>query len=266
MRKNRGMVWGMLLAAVLAAGCARAMSCGEVPVPILMYHNFAEEDGSYTVSAERFREHLTALGEAGYETVTFGMLSDWMEGTGTLPEKPVVLLSDDGYTGVLEYALPVLEEMDMVMSVAVIGDLMGVGGEGRLPHFSPEELAAADPEGRLEPVSHSFGLHGEQAGMRGAVNLTLAAAEYEAILLEDCGRMGAMAEMYPGVGQVFVYPYGAYSGDSEALLARAGYTVTVTTERGIAGLRQGESAVLLPRIPAEWYKTGLELVLELGDG
>lgn len=231
-----------------------------VTVPVLMYHNFAAEDGSYTVSARRFREHLSALTEAGYESVSFGELAAFADGTGELPDKPVVLVSDDGYTGVLEFALPVLAELDMTMSVAVIGNLLGVGGEGRLPHFSLDELEAADSDGRLEVISHSFALHGTNSGMEGAVNLDLPAAEYEETVLSDCAVMQALENVYPGLGQVFVYPFGAWSADSEALLARAGYKITVTTAYGTAQVTRGEPLTLLPRIPAEWYKTGEALV------
>lgn len=266
MRTGRGaFVWGMvaavligLLAWQMPAGCAVEADVRQVPV--LMYHNFAPEDGSYTVSSERFREHLAALETAGYETVTFAQLLAWVHDGGELPEKPVVLVSDDGYTGVLEYALPVLEEFDMVMSVAVIGDLLGVGGDGRLPHFSLAELAAADSSGRIEPISHSFGLHGMREGMNGAVNLSLPASEYEEILAADCGAMGLYAETYPGLGQVFVYPYGAWSAESEAVLASCGYRVTVTTGYGAAQVSRGEKLTLLPRIPAEWYGSGAALL------
>ena len=269
MRREQGLIVWLLTAGMLM-GCLPNDTTAEnvtmknsVEVPVLMYHHFAGEDGSYTVSAERFRAHLAALTRAGYETVTFAQLEAFAAGEGELPEKPVLLTADDGYTGVLTYALPVLAEYDMVMSVAVIGVLLGVGGDGRIPHFSLEELMAADAEGRLEVVSHSYALHGTAAEMQGAVNLTLPPEEYEACLLTDCRAMAQMAEAYPGVGRVFVYPYGAYSTESEWFLAQAGYTVTVTTDYGVANITAEEELTLLPRIPAEWYKTGEALLAAL---
>lgn len=267
MGKYRGILVVLAAAAVLVGllpgwGAASA-GTDSVPVAVLMYHNFAGEDGSYTVSAERFRDHLTALAEAGYVTVTFGDLLAYAAGDGDLPEKPVVLVSDDGYEGVLTYALPVLEEMDMVMSTAVIGELIGVREPGRTGHFSMEELREADPDGRLEPVSHSFGLHSITAEMTGAVNLTLPQEAYAGRLAADCALMAAYGETYPGMGQVFVYPFGGWSAESETLLSQAGYRVTVTTERGIAQVIRGAELTLLPRVPAEWYSTGEALLAEM---
>ena len=268
--QKRGMwkVWVLAVTLVVLSEFLVGFSAAEgttevLQVPILIYHDFAAEESDYTMSGERFRRQVEALVLLGYETVSFRQMLEYTDGAGELPEKPVILLSDDGYTGVLTTALPVLEEYDFCMSVAVIGELVGMD-KGEHPHFSLEELAAADPGGRIELVSHSYGLHRMTEEMTGAVNLTMRAEEYEQLLRGDFAAMGELfaaeevrAErqadtVHRLTEEVFVYPFGAYSPESEAILAELGVRVTVTTDIGVAEVAVGEGLTLLPRVMAEW--------------
>jgi len=234
----------------------------EIKVAILMYHNFAEKTADYTVTPATFRSHLRALRTAGYESITFAELILYTEGVISLPEKCVLITSDDGYNGVLDIALPLLEEFDMKMSVAVIGEMIGIRGDGILPHFTPEEVQQADITGRIELISHSWGLHTTANGMDGAVNLSLSTEAYFQALAADCRKIADIAgDAFPMMTAVFVYPFGKYSADSEAWLADAGYRATVTVEQGISYISPGDSLALLKRIPAEWYLTG-DLLLQ----
>ena len=233
----------------------------QVKVPILMYHNFSETARDYTVTAGIFRSHLAALKAEGYTSITFAELIAYEEGINNLPEKPVLLTSDDGYSGVLDVALPVLTEYDMKLSIAVIGAYIGRSEEGSLSHFSLKEVTERDTEGRLELVSHSYGLHRIAEGMRGAANETMESNIYAEAVSADCAVMREIAgDTFPMMTQVFVYPFGSYSAESESLLAMEGYKATVTTDEGIAVVSPGEGLELLPRIPAEWYWTGAMLL------
>ncbi len=237
---------------------------GTVPLPVLMYHNFDTESQDYTTSTETFRSHLEMFRREGYTTITFEELFRYENGEINLPEKPILLISDDGYMGVLEYALPLLEEYDMKMSVAVIGDLIGTRENGGLSYFTLEEEREADGNNRIELISHSNGLHKITEELKGAKNLTLPWEEYKERITADCGIMkNYAADSSPMMAKVFVYPYGAYSKESETVLRENGYTATVTTKQGIARVSQGGGLRLLPRITAEWYMTGDALLKKL---
>ena len=235
-----------------------------VKLPVLMYHDFDIESRDYTTSQETFRSHLEMFRREGYTTISFEELIRFEKGEGELPKKPILLISDDGYMGVLEYALPLLEEYDMKMSVAVIGNLIGTHEEGGLSYFTLEEEREADGNGRIEVISHTGALHEITDEMHGAKNLTLTAEEYKARLTADCEIMKNHAgDDHPMMTKVFVYPYGEYSRESEAVLRELGYIATVTTKKGIAKVSQGGGLSLLPRITAEWYMTGDELLSQL---
>ncbi|MBQ8642939.1 MAG: polysaccharide deacetylase family protein [Clostridia bacterium] len=209
-----------------------------VSVPILMYHHFTEEFTGLPdhCSAERFRTHLEGLAAAGYTSVTFADLLAYVDGRSGLPDKPVLLTSDDGYRSVVDIAWPILQEFGMQMSVAVVGSR--AGKTDGIPHFSLAEAGKT----ALELVSHTWDLHGAAGNGvltdQGTADPRLAA---------DTARMRRIPELNQAV---FVYPYGKWSEDSEAVLTALGYRITVTTRNGTADIRRDEPDSLrcLPRI------------------
>ena len=231
---------------LLAAWMLTAPAAGHsVKVPILMYHHFTEESTASPneCSAARFREHIAALSGAGYHTVTFADLLGFVYNGTELPQKPVLLTSDDGYASVPERALPILQEYGMGISVAVIGGM--AGKVGLIPHFSLEEAEVW--KGTVEPVSHTWQMHERNDCCYGV--LTSAGTLHPAFL-RDFQKIRQAADSFPMMGQVFVYPYGKYSAESEAVLTILGYRVSVTTEYGIAEVTAGvpDTLRLLPRI------------------
>ncbi|MGN1346878.1 MAG: hypothetical protein ACI4V1_08830 [Eubacteriales bacterium] len=228
--------------------------CRAERVPILMYHDFSDEyTGDFVVSSARLEEHLTALENAGYHTVTFAELIDYVYFGGVLPDQPVLLTSDDGYTGVLTLAAPCAACHAMKLSCAVIGSLAGVNG-----HFAFDVPVPAN----VEIVSHTFMLH-DRSGWNGVVCPDGDVLRYEQILTEDCAVMRhTCAERFPYTASVLIYPHGAYSAESERIFRSLGYVVTVTCERGVADVRRGDAESLhrMPRISVWQSMTGEELL------
>lgn len=237
-------------------------SCGNAPpedtvyVPILMYHDFASGESSgnsFTVPLSRFEEHLTALTEAGYTSVTFADLIGFVYFGGSLPEKPVLLTADDGYTNVVELAASCAGKYGMTISCAVIGTLEGKNGHFSFDGFLPENL---------EIVSHTFALH-DRNGAMGMIAHGIAGSEF--LLADDIAKMReACGSRFPMTASVLVYPHGSYSAESERIFSENGYSVTVTCDSGIAEIRRGEpeSLYLLPRLSV-WRNTTAEELMEI---
>ncbi len=77
-------------------------------VPVVMYHD---------VEPDVFARELDYLAANGYEPIDLDALCDWLDGAGTLPERPIVLTFDDGHASVYRHAYPLLRARQMRATV-----------------------------------------------------------------------------------------------------------------------------------------------------
>jgi peptidoglycan/xylan/chitin deacetylase (PgdA/CDA1 family) len=113
---------------------------GRVSVPILLYHNISDRgSNSYITPVKKFRAEMEMLHQNGYHTITISQLADTIRGGGYLPENPVVLTFDDGYLGVYENALPVLDEYGYIGVIYVITST--IASNISYGYVQPKELA-----------------------------------------------------------------------------------------------------------------------------
>ena len=251
---------------------------GSCPLPVLMYHHFAPESTIGTVvSVARFREQMTALRDAGFHTVTLSQLVDYVENGGSMPDKPVLITMDDGYTSNLADAAPILEELGMCATVFVIGVNEGdeiyvhSGGPLTPPRFSYEEAAPWVEKGVLDVQSHTFDLHqlasygyGKRDGMLPIAGE--AEGDYRAALLDDMLRFRARREGRVSTQlMALAYPFGYYCQEADDLLAEQGISVTFTIDERANHLFRGNprSLRMLGRFNVTDNITGESLVKRL---
>ncbi|MGH3278495.1 MAG: polysaccharide deacetylase family protein [Trebonia sp.] len=99
-------------------------------VPVLMYHEIAGATATSSplaVAPDVFAGQLAYLREAGFAALTAGELAAFLaDGTGELPERPIVLTFDDGYQDFYTHGLPVLKRngftATLFMTTGGIGD------------------------------------------------------------------------------------------------------------------------------------------------
>ncbi len=106
------------------AGRADASAEEGVRLPILMYHDITDnplEAGDYVLTAAQLEEDLRALKENGWTPVSVSEVLRYVREGGQLPDKPVLLIFDDGYRSFLTRALPLLQAYDAPAAVSVIG-------------------------------------------------------------------------------------------------------------------------------------------------
>lgn len=216
-------------------------------VPILMYHHLSEA----TVSGDRLDEHLAALTQAGYTSVTMADLRAYVEQGRELPDRPVVLTFDDGYASNLEIGLPILEQYGMKATIYVIGCSVGKDtykdtGQAMTPHFSARQARELEDTGLITIGSHGYDIHEVEGRDPDPIRHGVLQKEgesekdYVAFLREDCERFRQAVE--PDLGHkvdVLAYPYGQCTPLSEIVLAQEGFYATVTTIPGMNTLVKG---------------------------
>lgn len=281
--------WIIAAVAVLLGLCVllavvavpRTPAAQTADVAILMYHAFTEDEadtGSLYTPASEFARQLSALRDAGYTSVGYADLIEFVNGKGKLPEKPLLISIDDGYQNNLDLAAPLLETYGFCANIAVIGVSIGHTTYKDTdipitPHFSLEDARPWIARGVLTVTTHSYDMHQIAAVdgndcRRGVLQMHgEAEPDYIAALTQDYTRAQEQLAGLPGeVLPVFTYPFGAYSGLSERVLQELGVQVTVTTEGGANRLVKGEPETLrlLRRIHV-WHGTKPDMLLSRID-
>ena len=169
-------------------------------IPVLMYHNIGPAEGRYEIPLWKFEQQLDWLRDNGYTTVTVSQVFDYMEGTGVLPERPVVLTFDDGYASQWD-AAAALDARGMHGVFFITAAASGL---------SDWQLRAMADRGH-EIGSHSLG-HPDLTTVS-AGQLYTEVADSKAILEGIIGRPVSF----------FAYPYGAYDGRAIDAVASSGY-------------------------------------------
>ncbi|MBR6521240.1 MAG: polysaccharide deacetylase family protein, partial [Oscillospiraceae bacterium] len=122
MIRKTAAVCSCVLLLMLCLPSARAQQ--SVQLPILMYHHISTDPsrlGDYVVSPETFENDLKYLSRLGYTSISLAELIAYVDGRGSLPEKPIMITFDDGQRSFAEYALPLLEKYDMCAVAAIVG-------------------------------------------------------------------------------------------------------------------------------------------------
>lgn len=199
---------------------------------ILGYHKIDKEPYKRTydqarnhmvVTASRFREQMVYLKENGYESITFHDLQAAREGKGMLPEKPVIITFDDGYSCVYEWAFPVLKWLDMKGVLYVIPDVVGVKRYSN-DHFTWEHIRQMLESG-FECGSHSMS-HPDLTELSDD-DLKYEIEESFSIINDETG-----------VEPVSIsYPRSQHNSRVRKTALKAGYKAGVTTTGGLNTLR-----------------------------
>ena len=236
-----------------------------VQVPILMYHDVSYLGKGYSKTPEIFRRQMQELKDAGFHTVTYGQLVDFVEHGTPLPEKPVVISVDDGYQSNYEYLYPILQELDMKAEIALIGGAIQYSDWG----LKWNEVREMADSGLVNFQAHSDQMHGDQTAQGGRLGVLKAPKEswmeYVELLGTDTNTILNKIERNTEARPVaFVYPRGKWNPMADAVVKSLGCKVSVTTKDGVAKITQGDPASLrlMDRIGMDFRNGNVLLVLE----
>jgi peptidoglycan/xylan/chitin deacetylase (PgdA/CDA1 family) len=205
------------------------------PVPILLYHSIATDAGpqfrNWTVSPELFAAQMAYLFENNYTPITVTQFGQAMrEADYRLPERPVVITFDDGFSDFHKVALPILMgygfTATLYITTAYIGGTslwLAGEGEGWRPLVDWSEIAEINSSG-IECGAHTH--HHPQLD-----TLPLMVARDEIRLSKTV--------LEQGLGQPvssFAYPHGYYCPRVRRLVQEAGYTSACGVKHAMSSL------------------------------
>ena len=211
-------------------------------VPILMYHHVGTADRrsqdslarDLTLPPAEFEKQLAHLSSRGFATITLQDLWLHLQGRKDLPERPVVLTFDDGYSDNYSYAFPLLKRYGYGGTFFAISGL--IDQPGYLTWQQLEEMVA----GGMEIGSHTV-THPDLARWLDAKGMEKELVESRVALESKLGvRVQALS-----------YPSGSYNQQVISVAERAGYAVAVTTADGVEQRHDEEFEMSRVRVRGE---------------
>lgn len=234
--KKRWLPLPVLIPLLLYAAAAVWTSTRNVSqLPVLMYHHISEDVATdMVISPARFEAHMAALKEHGWNSVTIRQLIEFGEQGTPLPDHPVLITFDDGYTSNLELAAPILERHGLNAVIFVIGINAGQsvyahsGQPLDPPRFALKDVRPYLESGVLEVESHTFDLHQRaDYGYSGREGVLPLAGEpedaYRQVLAGDCRQ--ARQLFAQELGQqvtALAYPFGLVSQEADRIFGEEG--------------------------------------------
>ena len=238
----------IFLVATMAVPAAAPPQDGNLP--IILYHNitynYTRDDHKMHVDPDRLDEQLRAIKNAGYQTIFLDDYIQYLEGKAILPEKPIVITFDDGYTSNYEYAYPLLKKYGMKATIFVITSRMGTQ-ETTYPHFTWEQAREMENSGVIRIESHT-NTHPDMS--------VLSPQEQE----EEIRRSKYLLDSnLHRNARMLAFPYGRYTEGAIEIAKNAGFEASVLV--GDKGSNKKENgAYHLKRFTVSGLQTGQELV------
>ena len=215
-----------------------------ITVPILLYHHLdpAQPQSSTSLYPGTFERQMRLLKDNGFNAVSFDDLIAFVEQGSPLPERPVIVTFDDGYTSNYTYAYPVLQELGIQATIFAVGSSIGHDRYYKdtqfelTPHFGQDEIDQMLESGLITIGSHTYDMHQwppfeTQSPIRENMMPFSGESEeayMEAVVSDDAQQRTVFKAFGIPQPSVLAFPEGAYTKLTDVVLKTCGYKVTVT--------------------------------------
>ena len=197
---------------------------------VLCYHGISDSwPSDLAVSPERLREQLRHLLRRGYAGATFTAVA-----RGAVPGKALAVTFDDGYTSVMERALPILDEFGLPGTVFVTTDFVGRDIPMNWPQV--EKWRRTEHEKELSCLDwdqlRALEAKGWEVGAHSRSHPRLTELDPDELAQE---LAGAREEVTTAMGRIctsIAYPFGDFDDRVAEAADEAGYEAAGTMQPG----------------------------------
>ncbi|MBL4936255.1 polysaccharide deacetylase family protein [Clostridium sp. YIM B02515] len=192
-------------------------------IPILMYHSIDYEKGNeLRIPKDKFREQMKYLKDNGYTPLSLDELYSHMVNGTSVPEKPIVITLDDGYSDNYTNAYPVLREFGFKATVFVITNTVEGGGS----YLNAEQIKEMDKNG-IDMESHTVS------------HPRLNELSYDKQMSEMKESKEYLEKLLNKDINYIAYPYGNFNENTLKAVEEIGYKMAVSTKSGLAAKSDG---------------------------
>jgi hypothetical protein len=127
-------------------------------IPVLLYHGIINNEDRFSISKDRFFDHISSLKKAGWHTVSLSDLESFNRGEKELDDKSFVLTFDDGRVDSYKNADPILKAVgyNAVMYIAVNSSIKSEDEKKSTYYIGNEDIKNMINSGRWEIGSHAI--------------------------------------------------------------------------------------------------------------
>ena len=204
------------------AGAGRPALLGRPPV-VLMYHGFCahrrdDDPENLFVEVDRFEQQLRWLLDQGWQALDLDGYVAARADRAHRPRRSFLVTIDDGFTSVLQLAVPVLERLGVPALLYVPSDLAGRTATW-LPRPADEPLLGPDE------LRHLHTLPWLELGVHGADHRDLRGLGADALDHQVRRAHGRLGDLVGDPLRSFAYPYGAHDAAARRAVAAEGFDV-----------------------------------------
>jgi peptidoglycan/xylan/chitin deacetylase (PgdA/CDA1 family) len=190
-------------------------------VKVLMYHWVDRHPGQklrkWGLTPEAFEAQMSALAEGGYRVLSLDEVLQVVRGERPSSPKAVALTFDDGYLGLLDYALPILNRFGFRATFFLVSDRMGGTNTWDARHGDrPRSLMGWSEAAALAGQGMEIGSHSRTHPFL----TNLSEPEMES---EIRGSKETIEDRLGRPVRYFSYPHGLHDSRCRRLVAAAGY-------------------------------------------
>ncbi|MCY9667479.1 polysaccharide deacetylase family protein [Paenibacillus alginolyticus] len=221
-------------------------------VAVLTYHHIDPQESSFTISPQRFAEHLQALIDNHYHVIPIEEFISFLQGKNKVPPNAVVITFDDGYKSFYQYAYPELMKRNMTATNFLIVNFVG------RTYLKPsmlnwDEVSKMKKDG-FSFYSHTFNSHTSIVDQNGNEAFPLTSYlfkqnehrfenenEYKQRILEDLTKANTILQDKLGNRlSILCFPHGVYNSTVIQLAKQTGIQYFFTGKEGFNSMKAKE--------------------------
>ncbi len=207
-------------------------------IPIIGLHTVEDE---IEIPIELYTSHFdhlcSTLKAFGFETITFMDILNYLDFGRSLPEKPVIITSDDGYQDIYTNAFPILKKYDYKMTIFLVTGYIGNSDEDRKVNSFDKNYPAYTRPILTWPEITEMYKYGCEFQSHSVNHIRLGLASNEEFLNEVIQSKNDIESQLGNKVLFFAWPYDNNSPDKWPLITEAGYRGAVRYGTGIEDLR-----------------------------
>jgi peptidoglycan/xylan/chitin deacetylase (PgdA/CDA1 family) len=221
-------------------------------VPVLRYHGVRDDPAPglerWTVTRAAFREHVEAIVASGRTPLTMARLGAAMKGAEPLPEAPMAITFDDGWSDA-RAAVELLAARGIASTTYVQTGRLGAGDR-----LDRGDVRAIDALGAAAEVGAHTVDHARLDGLAGIP-----------LEREVAGSKAYLEDLLGHRVDGFAYPYGAHDERSRAAVIAAGFGHAAAAKDALSHAGDDPYAIARWTVTAATTGRRVAVVLDGGD-